>query len=200
MLKSKPSLLFLVIVSLIFAGGCQKSEAPAVPGATALPVVTSLPAYPYPLVEEITENPAAQIPSEPYPQPVDVDPLVDPHIEIDLPVTLYKVGDTITIVGTVVDIGLPYFSIIVRDEGVQDNPPMAEITYENKLTLMDGTSSILELKSASASNDQITLVFLAKKAGKTTVMINATGEVHQAYPGPAMWQGGSGEVVIVVEE
>ncbi len=190
------SLVISVAWLLVLTSGCQKSETPETPSVTALPVRTSLPVYPYPMLGEVEEIPAPEETSQPYPQPEES---TDPHVEIELPVTLYKVGDTITIVGRAVDIGLPYFSIIVRDEGVQDAPPMAEVTYENKFTLLEGKSNVLELKSASATNDQITLVFLARKAGKTTVIINATGEVHQAYPGPAMWQGGSGEVVLVVE-
>jgi hypothetical protein len=151
--------------------------------------------YPYPGVEELPSEPAELNNSTPYPLAEQT----DPHIEIDLSQTLYKVGDIITIVGQVVDIGLPYYTVIVRDEGVQDAPPVAEVTYENQVTLKENSSKVLELQSASATMNQITLTFLAKSAGKTTVTIQAIGEVHQGSGGAALWQGGSGEVVIIVE-
>lgn len=186
----------ILFIVLLFLAACKKQEtATPTVGITPMAVVTRQVGYPYPGVEELPLEQVELPNATPYPMAEET----DPHIEIDLSQTLYKVGDIITLVGQVVDIGLPYYTVIVRDEGVQDAPPVAEVTYENQVTLMENSSKVLELQSASATMNQITLTFLAKSAGKTTVTIQAIGEVHQGSGGAAMWQGGSGEVVIVVE-
>lgn len=121
----------------------------------------------------------------------------DPHVEVEASVAALKVGESLTVTGKPVGIGLPYYYLIVRDEGVQDTPPMVQITYENQATLMEGSSQFLEFVSAEGGMESVTFVLKAKAPGVATVMINATGEVPR--PDGAAWGGeGSGLILITV--
>jgi hypothetical protein len=133
------------------------------------------------------------------PQITPSPPSTDPHIEINLDQTLYKRGDLITITGIPVDIGQPDYSLVIRDEGVEDAEPIVWVTYQNQQTKLSGKSQILELISVEASAEQVTFILRANQAGTTTVTILATGEVNTGYPGPAIPAEGAGEIVIVVE-
>jgi hypothetical protein len=122
---------------------------------------------------------------------------VDPRIELTATATTLKVGDLVTIQGVAVDIGLPYYYLVVRDDGVQDMPPLVMVTYENILTVQNGTSQVVEFVSAEGNNNQVTFELKAKAPGVTTVSIEATGEIHSSA-GTNWNGGGSGSVVITV--
>jgi hypothetical protein len=122
---------------------------------------------------------------------------VDPRVEVTASGTTLKVGDLVTIKGVAVDIGLPYYYLVVRDDGVQDMPPLVMVTFENILTVQDGSSQVVEFVSAEGNNNEVTFELRAKAAGVTTVSINATGEIHTAA-GVTWNGGGSGSVVITV--
>lgn len=125
---------------------------------------------------------------------------VDPHIEIMASPTELKVGDTLTVIGRPVELGLPYYNLVVRDEGVQQVEPIVQVTYDNQVKPMNGTSQVLEFVSAEGEMNQATFQLKAIAAGQTTVTISATGEVNVGSSGSSMWGGaGSGDVVINVQ-
>jgi hypothetical protein len=128
--------------------------------------------------------------------PADVDPLVD----IEMSQTLYHVGDLITITGIPREVENPYYSLVVRDEGVQDAVPLAEVTAENQLTTYRNRSRVLEFVSAKGESNLVTFVLRAKGVGTTTVTIGASGAVHTGNSGANLELGASGDVVIVVEK
>lgn len=126
---------------------------------------------------------------------------VDPRIEINAGPTALKIGDFITLEGMPVDLGLPYYELILRDEGVQGAEPVVRVTYENMVTPLSGSSAVLELVSAQGEMGKATFVLRAKAVGVTTVTIQATGEVQTADSQAARWGGtGSGDILITVTE
>ncbi len=122
---------------------------------------------------------------------------IDPRVEVSASGTTLKVGEVVTIKGVAVDIGLPYYYLVVRDDGVQDMPPLVMVTYDNILTVQDGSSQVVQFVSAEGNNDQVAFELRAKAAGVTTISINATGEIHTTT-GVTWNGGGSGSVVITV--
>lgn len=125
---------------------------------------------------------------------------LDPHVEILVSPTTVKVGDLLTVTGRPVDLGLPYYYLIVRDEGVQQVEPIVQVTYESKIQTMSGASQVLEFVSAEGKMDQATFQLKAIAAGQTTITISATGEVNSGSSGSSMWSGGgSGDVLVTVQ-
>jgi len=123
----------------------------------------------------------------------------DPHVMVETNTNNVKISETITVVGRPVQIGKPEYVLVVRDEGVQDAPPMVIVTYENVATIGSGSSQILELVSVQADMLQVTFVLRAKAPGTTTVTVNAIGDVQTSYPEPATTFGeGSGSILITV--
>ena len=122
----------------------------------------------------------------------------DPHVEIQVNNATLKVGDTLVLVARPVDIGAPIYSLLVRDEGVQDAPPAANVTFENKVTALENSSKVLEFISAQGQPDQATFFLRAKAAGLTTVSVEASGEVHNPDGQSPMNGGGMGSVLITV--
>ncbi|MGB9673804.1 MAG: hypothetical protein ACPL3P_06660 [Anaerolineales bacterium] len=143
------------------------------------------------LPEEETDTPTPTL---------DATMLQEPRVELKVERTLYKVGESISINITVANLEQPSYDIILRDEGVQEDTPVAEIDANRQVTLLANDSRILELKSATAEGKQLTLVFLAKAPGKTTLTINAFRENSTDQANSMPYQMGSAELLIVVEK
>lgn len=123
----------------------------------------------------------------------------DPHVEIQVNNATLKVGDTLVLVARPVDISMPIYSLLVRDEGVQDAPPAANVTYENKVTALENPSKVLEFISAEGQSDQVTFILRATATGTTTVSVEASGEVHNPAADQSTTNGGGmGSVLITV--
>lgn len=123
----------------------------------------------------------------------------DPHVILEMNADSINIGDTLIVVGRPVQIGSPTYYLVVRDEGVQDAPPMFEITFENVTTKGTGTSQILEFLTAQADTYQATFSLRAKALGRTTVTIVAIGDLQTGYPEPGVVRGeGSGSILITV--
>jgi hypothetical protein len=105
------------------------------------------------------------------------------------------------LLATPVGIGLPYYYLNARDEGVQNADPMVQVTYENQITPGKGSSQVLEFVSAQGAMDKAEFVLRAKAPGLTTLTVTATGEIQLKQEGtPSVWSGaGSGSVVITVK-
>jgi hypothetical protein len=134
-------------------------------------------------------------------QPGDPVRYVDPHIEICMIPGTLKVGDTVSVVGEPVDVGLPIYSIFVQDEGTSEPARLADVTYGNEITPSGESSQVLEFVSAEGGMSRAVFVLRALKPGTALVRIAASGEIHYGYPGPAMWGGGgSDEIRVTVSQ
>jgi len=122
---------------------------------------------------------------------------VDPHVEICASTQALKVGDTVTVIGVPVDIGLPYYDLAIKDSGMAEYAQIVQVTYDNKMKNWTGTSAVLEFVSAEGKMNRVVFVLRARAAGITQVRINATGEIHYGYPGPATWSGGGSESLAI---
>ncbi|MCK6623724.1 MAG: hypothetical protein DPW09_02185 [Anaerolineae bacterium] len=83
-----------------------------------------------------------------------------------------KVGQTVSLTGAPVNLGLPYYTLYLKGE------PAVTITYDNKLQFQGFTGQFVEFVSASASNTQVEFVLRAVQPGTVKAAINATGEVR----------------------
>lgn len=100
-----------------------------------------------------------------------------------------------TVTAQAVDIGLPYFQILLKDAGAAEFALLAQVTYENKVQGAADVSQVLELVSAEGDYGQAVITLRARAAGTTEIVINATGEVQtsQGY----MWSGGGSESLTI---
>ena len=126
---------------------------------------------------------------------------MDPHVEVCASATTVSVGQSIILLAQVVDIGLPYFNVMVRPAGGGEFQPWLTVTYSNEIKTQADSAEPLELVSAHGDMHQLVVVLRARSAGAVDVVVNATGEVHYGYPGPAMWEGGgSNPLTLVVQK
>jgi hypothetical protein len=124
----------------------------------------------------------------------------EPRVDLSASTDTLRVGETVTLVAKPVGIGLPYYYLNARDEGVQNADPMVQVTYDNQTTPGKGTSQVLEIVSAVGGMEKAEFELRAKAPGLTTLTVTATGEVQLKQEGtPYVWSGaGSGSVVITV--
>jgi hypothetical protein len=118
-------------------------------------------------------------------------------VELQATALNIRVGEVVTLTAKPISIGLPYYYLVVRDDGVQEAPPLARATYENVITALERSSAVLEFVSAQASGEAAIFIVRAIAPGLTTVGVTATGEVRTSAGDT--WSGaGSGELVITV--
>lgn len=183
--------LILVILGIALGlTACNPTQATSQPS----PVVTETPApIQSPQIEITPEKPKTDTPLP----PLEDEKVFDPYVKVETSEINLTIGDSISVTGWPVDIGLPYYYLILRDEGVQDNPYTIIVTYDNQITLGEGRSKVLEWVSAEGQIDQVTFVLRAIAEGVTTLDIEAAGEL-QLQDGSTRSVGGSGTVLIIV--
>ena len=108
---------------------------------------------------------------------------VDPHIDISVSPSTVPVGETFVVVGEPVDIGLPHYTLIV------DSTALLMVTYAGEEKPSDAVSDAVEIVSVAAEMAQVEFTLRALRRGTVKIRINATGEIHEGYPGPAYWGG-----------
>ncbi|MGE5138496.1 MAG: hypothetical protein ACM3JD_03450 [Rudaea sp.] len=161
-------------------------------------VLTPLPAPRCPIIA--TRTPPAGAPTYVAGGPTTRTSPVDPHLELCANTSTAKVGDKIEVTGIPVDIGLPYYALLVKDETGDEWVRLAEISYENRVRFMSKDSGSYEVAGFNADKQQATFQLVARRPGRYAIRINATGEIHYGYPGPATFSGaGSDPIEISVE-
>lgn len=201
MKKNSSGTYVLTILVVILLSACNYGVQPGVPSTQPSLQPGSTAAAPQATAEHMIFIPAIQSESGTTPEPDqgNTPQTFDPHVEIQVNNATIKVGDTLLLVARPVDIGAPIYSLLVRDEDVQDAPPAANVTFENKVTALENASKVLEFISAEGQPDQATFVLRAKAAGVTTVSVEASGEVHNPAEGQTTMNGGGmGSVLITV--
>ncbi len=207
----------IFLISFLFLFACQGKT---IPQTTTVTQTTASPTRTFSLLpsqtNRFTEEPLITVTetNEPYPMievlpedetetptpTLDAQTLQEAQVTLNLSRTLYKVGEIVIINVVVVNIPQPAYEIILRDEGVQEDTPVAQISATNHVSILENDSKILELQSANAGNNQLTLQFRAKAVGKTTLTVNAFSENSQTSGTLPAFQMGSAEVLIVVEK
>lgn len=121
---------------------------------------------------------------------------INPRIELNVSTRSIKVRESLNVTAQAIDLGLPIFYIRVKD-GAGDFQELAQITYDNKTRNVKDVSKILEFVSGSGGLTQANIVLRGRAAGTASIQINATGEIHYGYPGPATYGGGSSPVITI---
>lgn len=185
-----------IILLMAFLGlvqgsaACDSTQATPqpIPGATSTPTQILSPQ-----IEIVTEEPQIDTPVPIMEEESDLDPYVKVEVsEINL-----NLGETVAVTGWPVDINLPNYYLILRDEGVQDNPFTAMVTHDNQVTPGEGRSKVVEWVSAEGRVDQVIFVLRAIGEGVTAMDIEAIGEL-QLQDGSTLSVAGSGSVLIIV--
>lgn len=123
---------------------------------------------------------------------------VDPHVEMCASMTTLAVGQTLSVVGQPVDLGLPIYMLRARDAGSGAFTDLVRVSYTGGIEGQDkGASRVLEFVSVEADITHAVFVLHAAAPGVTELEINVSGEIHYGYPGPAMWGGGGSEIVTI---
>jgi hypothetical protein len=173
----------LVLCFMLLASACSLAQLlspPAAPLPTPFPTVTTDPA----LLPTMTTLPT----------PTDG---VTPHVGLNITAPSLRVGDTTTITARVIDIGLPRFTITLSSgatltvdyQNQPRNPPDASPKDRN-----------FEIVSAEGDMTSATFVLRALAPGTVEMVVNASGEIHEGYPGPAYWGGDSESFTLTVFE
>lgn len=166
--------LLACVLAAVLLVGCSAATPTPVPLPTRTPMASPTPA-------------PTQIPT------VTLIP-VDPHVEISASTTTLRIGDVVTVVGEAVDIGMPYFTLYFKDSGAGDFAPMVRHEWEGRVYDFENRSQVLELVSAEG-RDAVRFEMRGLGPGSIEMHIQATGEIHYGYPGPAMWGGGGSKTI-----
>jgi len=111
-----------------------------------------------------------------------------------------KVGELVVITADVVDLGLPYFYMMVQDDGMADPAELGRVTYSNEAGGQEGVSQVVRFVQAEGDMDQAAFTLLVIAPGTTSLWVTATGEVR-ASNGAWTWGGGGSEpIVLIVDE
>lgn len=108
-----------------------------------------------------------------------------PHINISATAVTLNVGDTVTISGEPVNIGLPYYTLTLTSGA------SVTVTYGNEVRTLT-SDSLFEIVEARAEMSLVIITLRALAPGSAEATISATGEVRTAE-GAFMWGGGSSE-------
>jgi hypothetical protein len=124
---------------------------------------------------------------------------VDPHVEICAGATRLKVGDRFVVLGMPVDVGLPIYTLSIKDSGATEEA-FVGVDYNNKLSPSRGASRVLEVEAAKGEMRLVAFLLRAREPGAAVIGISASGEIHYGYPGPATWAGGGSESLSITVE
>lgn len=122
---------------------------------------------------------------------------VDPHVAVCLNAPEVTVGNPVVLVARAVDIGQPAWTLHAREGGTGEFEPIVEISGVGQVSLVGTARQVLGFVEAERSLDGVVLHFEALSPGQVEWRLSATGEIHYGYPGPAMFAGGTSEVVTV---
>jgi hypothetical protein len=116
--------------------------------------------------------------------PVVVTPAVPAtSIEISADATSVQVGDTVTITGFPINLGIPYYTLTLSSGA------MATVTYANEVRALESDAQF-EIVSAVGEMNTVTFVLRALAPGTVEAGISATGEVTTPE-GAFAWGGTS---------
>ena len=113
-----------------------------------------------------------------------------PSVQISADATQLHVGDTLTITGIPVNIGIPHYTLTLSSGATMT------VTYTNQVRDSNSDAQF-EIVSASAEMSRVTFVLKALAPGTVQAVISATGEVTSPE-GAFMWSWGTSEPLELV--
>ena len=151
------SMLTLLVCPLLLL--FSPSPTPTIP-ATILPTVT------------VTALPSSSV--------------LEPHPEISSSVRVnrLRVGNTLTLTGVPINIGLPIYTLTLSSGA------SAHVRYDNQEQTIVSSDAQFEIVSMQGSMNEVTFTIRALAAGTVEATISATGEIKEAN-GTFMWSGGT---------
>ena len=103
------------------------------------------------------------------------------HVDICTGTRTLKVGETVTITGTIVGgLGNPLYSIKLKDQGTSQSALLVTLTPNNEVREKGGASNILTLVSTNVASNQVTTLFQGHSPGVTEVSMSVNGEIGEA--------------------
>lgn len=113
-----------------------------------------------------------------------------PFIQISADATEVQVGETVTLTGVPVNIGIPHYTLVLSSGATMT------LTYTNQVR--DASSDAqFEIVSADAEMSRVTFVLQALAPGTVQAVISATGEVTSPE-GAFSWSWGTSEPLQLV--
>ncbi len=200
-----------LIMFILPATGC---DAPAVPSvATAPPTLPAAvtntpwptftpppPPAPVPPAPEPSSTPVPLPPPPGQPTALPLPPtpnvqaqLAGARVDISAQPVAATVGGMITLTGRPTNLGLPQYTLYLRDE------PAVTIRYDGEVKFRGFTGAKVELVSASASQSEVIFPLRAAQPGQLAAMISVSGEVRlDPGQGPTtgfMWSAASSPAI-----
>jgi hypothetical protein len=126
------------------------------------------------------------------PQPTFTAPAAAlPTVNISASATRLRVGETITITGVPVNIGIPYYTLTLSSGAALTITYYGEVRESAAAVPQD---ELFEIVSAEAEMRRVTFVVRAVAPGNADASIYASGEVRSAE-GAFMWSGSSSPTI-----
>jgi hypothetical protein len=116
------------------------------------------------------------------------------RVDLSASATRLRVGETVTLTGTPVNVGLPYYTLTLSSGA------SVTVTYDNQIRESLGANPQFELVSAAGAMNEVTFVLRAVAPGTIDVTISATGEVRTPEGAYSWGYGGSAPVTLTVSE
>jgi hypothetical protein len=107
--------------------------------------------------------------------------VVPPHVEISASATSVRVGETITIGGVPLNIGLPIYTLTLSSGA------SASVTYDNQIRGNPAPDALFEVVAAHGEMNSVTFTLRALAPGSADAGISASGEVR-THEGAYMWK------------
>jgi hypothetical protein len=110
------------------------------------------------------------------------------RVDIHAGTRTLKVGETVTITGTIVGgFGNPLYSIKLKDQGASQPALLVSLTPSNEITRKADASNVLKFVSTTVMTSQVTVVLLGRSPGITAVSIAVNGEISETDGSSRWW-------------
>jgi hypothetical protein len=118
---------------------------------------------------------------------------VNPSVQFSADRTEVQPGETITLTAVPVDLGLAVYTLTLSSGA------SVRVTFEGQVE-QSQDDAVFAIESVDAELWEATFVLRALAPGSVDAHLHVSGEVHQGYPGPAYWGGGSAQLSLTVLE
>jgi len=110
------------------------------------------------------------------------------RVDIHAGTRTLKVGETVTITGTIVGgFGNPLYSIKLKDQGASQPTLLVSLTPSNEITRKADASNVLKFVSTTVMPNQVIVVLLGYSPGITEVSIAVNGEIGETNGSGRWW-------------